>query len=225
MEPEATEPGEEPGEAGEGGDPAPETEQSPDAARAEAAPGAGQISAQWSAMMQELKRNRQALTAAVYEEARVTGFDGAVLKLTFPEEQSFYVGMANERKHADELGKVLEHRLGSRPRLEIGVYDGNEPPFSSKPSPEPEPDEPTPEPRPESVEEPAEQTPPASEPIRPEDSAQTGADNTDTGAEGKAQSSAAGSGGADDIIRDPREVVEMARQRFASSDRERGGGS
>ena len=226
AETEALEPEEDSSVAGEGSAPAPEAEQSPDTARpesAETAFGANQVFAQWSAIMQELKRNRQALTAAVYEEARVTGFDGAVLKLSFPEEQSFYVGMANERKHADELGKVLERRLGSRPRLEIGVYDGDEPPFSSKPSPAPEPDEPIPEPPQTSPEEPADNL--AQEPPRPGGGAQTGAGDADAGAEGKASGGAAGSGSADDIIRDPREIVEMARQRFAGSDRERGGGS
>lgn len=215
-------------ESGEAGAPAPEAEQRPDTARpesaAETASGAEQVSAQWSAIMQELKRNRQALTAAVYEEARVTGFDGAVLKLAFPEEQSFYVGMANERKHADELGKILESRLGNRPRLEISVYDGNEPPFSSR-EPAPGPAEPTPEPGPTATEEPEDQEPPAGESTQPQDSARTGAGSTNASAEGKAPDGAAGSEGADDIIRNPREVVEMARQRFGSSGRERGGGS
>ena len=51
----------------------------------------------WQGIMGELKRRRQALTAAVYGEARVEGFDGKVLRLVYPEEQSFHVGMAKEQ--------------------------------------------------------------------------------------------------------------------------------
>jgi hypothetical protein len=39
--------------------------------------------------------------------------------LAFPEDQSFYVEMAKDRKHAEVLGEVLEERIGSRPRLEV----------------------------------------------------------------------------------------------------------
>ena len=77
------------------------------------------LAGQWAGIIGELKRRKQALTAAVYGEARVEGFDGAVLKLAFPEDQDFYVGMAKDRKHADVLGEVLEERVGSRPRLEV----------------------------------------------------------------------------------------------------------
>jgi len=179
--------------------------------------------------MQELKRNRQALTAAVYEEARVREFDGSVLKLAFPEEQSFYVGMANDRKHADELGKVLETRIGTRPRVEAAVYGGDEPPFASggeavQPAPAPAPEE-TPRGEPEPRKAPEES---------PEPGAGGGAwspDETPRPGTGDATAGGAAGGGAtgeaepDDIIRDPREVVEMARQRFGSSVRETGGGS
>ncbi|HEV2091660.1 MAG TPA: DNA polymerase III subunit gamma/tau [Rubrobacter sp.] len=93
---------------------------------AEAAPGeaeAGQAAAdltgQWADIIGELKRRKQALSAAVYGEARVEGFDGRVLTLAFPEDQGFYVEMAKDRKHAEVLGEVLEERIGSRPRLEV----------------------------------------------------------------------------------------------------------
>jgi DNA polymerase-3 subunit gamma/tau len=75
----------------------------------------------WGSIMAELKRRRKALTAAVYQEARVGGFDGETLHLVYPKEQAFYVGMARDAKHAEELGKILEERLGRRPRLEFEV--------------------------------------------------------------------------------------------------------
>jgi DNA polymerase III subunit gamma/tau len=81
--------------------------------------GGVDLAGQWADVMGELKRRKQALTAAVYGEARVEGFDGRVLKLVFPEDQGFYVGMARDRKHADVLVEVLEERVGSRPRLEV----------------------------------------------------------------------------------------------------------
>lgn len=96
------------------GEPAPEETRSEEVGR-----GGVDLAGQWAGIIGELKRRKQALTAAVYGEARVEGFDGALLKLAFPEDQSFYVGMAKDRKHADVLGEVLEERIGSRPRLEI----------------------------------------------------------------------------------------------------------
>ena len=216
-----------PPERGEGGEAeahAPEPAQpAPDSAG-----DAEHVASQWPAVIQELKRSRQALTAAVYEEARVREFDGAVLKLAFPEEQSFYVGMANDRKHADELGKVLERRLGNRPRLEIAVYDGDEPPFVSRGPAQPAPEEPPPQrPEPESrgaaEETPGPQAEPGSGPRAVDESPQSEVERPHAGggtvAGGPAD--ATGSGGPDDIIRDPREIIEMARQRFGD---ETGGG-
>src|ERR671915_248031 len=77
------------------------------------------LASEWHGIMGELKRRRQALTAAVYGEARVESFDGSVLRLLFPEEQSFHVGVAKDPGHLQKLGEVLEERLGSTPRLEI----------------------------------------------------------------------------------------------------------
>ena len=95
-------------------------------APAEAAPGrpepgrgVADVAGQWADIITELKRRKQALSAAVYGEAQVEDFDGKVLTLAFPEDQGFYVEMAKDRKHADVLGEVLEERIGSRPRLEV----------------------------------------------------------------------------------------------------------
>ena len=81
--------------------------------------GAADLAGQWADIITELKRRKQALSAAVYGEARVEDFDGRVLTLAYPEDQSFYVEMAKDRKHAEVLGKVLEERIGSRPGLEV----------------------------------------------------------------------------------------------------------
>ncbi len=85
------------------------------------------LASEWQGIMGELKRRRQALTAAVYGEARVESFDGEVLRLVYPEEQSFHVGMARDAGHLDKLGEVLEERLGSKPRLEIRAAGGEAP--------------------------------------------------------------------------------------------------
>lgn len=77
------------------------------------------LAVDWTAVITELKKRRQALTAAVYEEAQVEHFDGEVLRLLFPEEQDFYVSMARNSKHSEVLGEVLEEQLGSKPRLVI----------------------------------------------------------------------------------------------------------
>jgi DNA polymerase-3 subunit gamma/tau len=91
------------------------------------------LASQWANVMQELKRRRQALTAAVYGEARLEGFDGEVLRLVFPGEESFHVKMAQERKHLDHLTEVLEAKFGIKPRLEVASGSGS----SGKPSPHP----------------------------------------------------------------------------------------
>ena len=162
------------------------------------------LAAEWGEIMDELKHRRQALTAAVYGEARVESFNGKVLRLVYPEEQSFHVGMARDRGHLDKLGSVLEEHLGSRPHLEIRAADGEtsgagaapareEPPRMSAPPEEPAL-YPTPEP-----------------PVREEKSPETGETN------GSSEPLAGGSvpaleaAGDDDIIRDQREVFEMAR--------------
>jgi DNA polymerase-3 subunit gamma/tau len=104
----------------------------------EAAGSGIDLASEWVGIMNELKGRRQALTAAVYGEARVEGFDGHVLRLVYPEEQSFHVGMARERAHTEKLCAVLEQRLGSRPRLEVRA-SGGEPaaPVAEEPPPAP----------------------------------------------------------------------------------------
>lgn len=73
----------------------------------------------WAAVMGELKRRQQALTAAVYGEARLSVFDGRELTVTFPNDQSFYVEMARDVKYRDALLDALEAKIGRRPALRV----------------------------------------------------------------------------------------------------------
>jgi DNA polymerase III subunit gamma/tau len=141
------------------------------------------LASEWHGIVGELKRRRQALTAAVYGEARVESFDGSVLRLVYPEEQSFHVGMAKDSGHLQKLGAVLEERLGSKPRLEIKAAGGEASATMEQPAP-------------------------ASEESSPETGSPNGSGGTvaeNTGLEPRAA-------GHDDVIQDQREVFEIARE-------------
>jgi DNA polymerase-3 subunit gamma/tau len=157
------------------------------------------LASEWVGIMNDLKRRRQALTAAVYGEARVEGFDGNVLRLVYPEEQSFHVGMARERAHTEKLCSVLEERLGSSPRLEVRAAGGESAaPVTEEPSPTPmEP--PTPEPRPDLEEPPPE----------------TGSPNGVSGPEVQNRGPGPQATAEDGVIQNEREVFELAREHDA----------
>jgi DNA polymerase III subunit gamma/tau len=178
--------------------------------------GAVDLAGQWTRIIGELKRRKQALTAAVYGEARVEGFDGNVLTLAFPGEQGFYVGMAKDRKHADVLGDVLEEQIGSRPRLE--VLSGEE---ASEPGPVPTGDAPVGEETP--PEEPVSRTPAPEPPQAGGDGprAERNDDRYGGAVTRENVTEAPGAGGADGTIRSEAEVFEMARG-FRLSDQNRG---
>ncbi len=195
----------------------PEPESEGEVARSSDGRGASQdLASQWSQVIGDLKRGRQALTAAVYGEARVESFDGKVLGLVFPEEQKFFLGMAKDRKHIEELHKVLEERVGSKPRLEVraadesrgaGVSAVRQEPQSSPPAEDaPLADEP----------------PEAREPEVDERLEDSGSANGSGVAEAAVSPEASGGGaaGGDDIIRDQREVFEIARERFGLFDQD-----
>lgn len=134
-----------------------------------------ELAAQWGALMQDLRNRRQAPAAAVYEEARVEGFDGAVLELAFPDELSIYVKLAKDARHADPLREAIARRFGVSPRIECRIGDGASDDASSP------------------GEEPPRRAPAAPEGHPPDvPEARSG----------------------DDVIRDQREVFEMARERF-----------
>jgi DNA polymerase-3 subunit gamma/tau len=153
------------------------------------------LASEWHGIMGELKRRRQALTAAVYGEARVESFDGSVLRLVYPEEQSFHVGMAKDSGHLQKLGAVLEERLGSKPRLEIRDAGGE---ASATIAAEEQPLTTTP------IEQPA----PASEESPPE----TGNPNGSGGTVAENSGPEQGAVRQDDVIQDQREVFEIARE-------------
>ena len=182
-----------------------EREESEEAPPVQENEGAGRgdvvdLASQWGGIIVELKRRRQALTAAVYGEARVESFDGKVLRLSFPEEQGFQVGMAKDRKHVEELHKILEERVGSKPRIEVRAGKTD---TVSTPEPitheEPASEEPLSNPEPASR--------PASEPP-PEDAGAGSAEEAGYG------NTSSGAGGDDGTIRDEAEVFEMARRLF-----------
>jgi DNA polymerase III subunit gamma/tau len=167
------------------------------------------LASEWHEIIGELKRRRQALTAAVYGEARVESFDGSVLLLVYPEEQSFHVGMAKDSGHLQKLGAVLEERLGSKPRLEIRAAGGEAPT---------------------TIAETAEEQPPTAAPMEqhaPEPDSEdslpkTGSPNGSGGTVAENSRAGPGSRGDNDVIRDQSEVFEIARE-FGLFDRnERG---
>ncbi len=152
------------------------------------------LASEWHEIMDELKLRRQALTAAVYGEARIESFDGSVLQLVYPEEQSFHVGMAKDSGHLQKLGAVLEERLGSKPRLEIRAAGGASATTAAKEQP----------PTAASME----QLAPDSDESLPE----TGNPNGSGGTVSKYSGSEPRAVGQDDVIQDQREVFEIARE-------------
>ena len=154
------------------------------------------LASEWQAIMGELKRRKQALTAAVYGEARVESFDGDVLRLVYPEEQSFHVGMAKDSGHLEKLAGVLEERLGSRPRLEIRAAGGEASATTAAEEPPP-PAAPMEQRTPEAA---SQDSPP-----------ETGSPNGLGGTVAENSGSEPASMG-DDKIRDQREVFEIARE-------------
>jgi DNA polymerase-3 subunit gamma/tau len=160
------------------------------------------LAAQWDVLMQDLRERRQAPAAAVYEEARVEGFDGAVLELAFPDELAIYVRLAQDARHADPLREAIAHRFGVNPRIECRVADGRS--VGDEPSRR-------------AVEPagPQEGTENVGEDIQPKEA--RAVDKPDEiGAENRGQASGKSKG--NDIIRHQREVFEMARERFGSRD-------
>jgi DNA polymerase III subunit gamma/tau len=152
------------------------------------------LASEWHGIMGELKRRRQALTAAVYGEARVESFDGSVLRLIYPEEQSFHVGMAKDPGHLQKLGEVLEERLGSAPRLEIKAAGEASATTATEEQP------------PTAL--PMEQPAPASEGSPPENGSPNGSGSTVAENSGPQQEAMR----RDDVIHDQREVFEIARE-------------
>src|SRR3712207_520657 len=82
------------------------------------------LSSRWRELMEDLKRNRQALTATVFQEGRPVGFGSNVLEIEFPADSDFHAAEARKSRHGDAFVSVLEERLGVRPRLDCRVASG-----------------------------------------------------------------------------------------------------
>src|SRR5918994_53215 len=85
------------------------------------------LASEWHGIMGELKRPRQALTAAVYGEARVESFDGSVLRLIYPEEQGFHVGMARGPPPPQKAGRTPGGARGKSPAPKMRAGGGGAP--------------------------------------------------------------------------------------------------
>ena len=153
--------------------------------------GAEALTLPWTRILQDLKARRPAV-AAVYEGARLESFDGTVLELSFPEELAIYVKLAGEPKRLDPLLEVLEEYLGASPRLEFRVGDGVPVEVAQEPSPPADRRAPTPK-----VGDVGDE--------RPDSSGVVGGP--------EARGPALEEAGSNDVIRDQREVFEMARER------------
>ncbi|MDQ4043214.1 MAG: DNA polymerase III subunit gamma/tau, partial [Actinomycetota bacterium] len=81
--------------------------------------GLGDLAAQWSQILRDLRDRKQVLTATIFAEGRPSGFDDGVLEISFPKEPDFYLKEAGNPRHREVLGEFLEERFGARPRLEF----------------------------------------------------------------------------------------------------------
>ncbi len=156
------------------------------------------LASQWVALMQDLRDRHQAPAAAVYEEARVVGFDGSVLELAFPDDLSIYVRLAQDARHADPLREAIARRFGANPRIECRIADGG---LGNTSPPEDKP-----------LRQAAEQE------VRYGDHGSAGTTKELDGISAEAQGRVSGGAEGDDIIRDQREVFDMARERFGPRD-------
>jgi DNA polymerase-3 subunit gamma/tau len=176
------------------------------------------LAAHWDAVMQDLRDRRQAPAAAVYEEARVEGFDGEVLELAFPEELSIYARLARDDRHADPLRETLGRRFGVNPRIECRVADGISGAADATPLEQPRRAAPVVEPEGPPLDAPEARNGGTSERLRESEAAAASVGTGGAEDLGRAPGEAEG----DDIIRDQREVFEMARERLGLFDQDKG---
>ena len=171
------------------------------------------LNAQWSQILRDLRDRKQVLTATIFAEGRPSGFEEGVLEISFPKEPDFYLKEAGNPRHREALGEILEERFGARPRLEFRVA-GEDP--AADGGPEGTGSEPAGEPRgqvesapsPQRIEQPPQPT--------PEPEAQSSAREGQRQEPAERGTSGAGGPEGDDIIRDSREVLALAREFFGS---------
>ena len=170
----------------------------------------------WESVMQDLKDRKKALTAAYLKEgqARPVGLRDGLLTVAFSQEQDFYVKEVDKPQHKEALGEVLEERLGTRPRLEFRVTDGDAGASGVIPD-APSPTAPAPRSVPETR---AEQAPePVDEPEPPRSRAPETAPVSESGVGGETDGGT--SRGDDRAIQSQLEVFEIARERFGGPGR------
>ena len=210
-DPEQTDNSEEP-KGGEDAQDEPESDAGP-----ESSISTGTLSARWPALIQDMKDRRQAPAAAVFEEARVEGFDGGVLELAFPKDLAIYAKLASDTRHVEALQEALDRNFGVKPRLESRVGEpGNKQEMPPPPTPEtpgvpfeePEPEPPNEETSDEQEPEPVPEAP-AGEAVSEEEAVPDGARPSGNGGMAEA-------GGGDDTIRSEQEAFALAREWFES---------
>ena len=171
------------------------------------------LNAQWSQILRDLRDRKQVLTATIFAEGRPSGFEEEVLEISFPKEPDFYLKEAGNPRHREALGEILEERFGARPRLEFRVAgedsaeDGGPEGTGSEPAGEPRGQVES-APSPQRIEQPPQPTPePEAQSSAREGQRQEPTERGTSGAEGPE---------GDDIIRDSREVLALAREFFGS---------
>ena len=171
------------------------------------------LNAQWSQILRDLRDRKQVLTATIFAEGRPSGFEEGVLEISFPKEPDFYLKEAGNPRHREALGEILEERFGARPRLEFRVAgedsaeDGGPAGTGLEPAGEPRGQVES-APSPQRIEQPPQPT--------PEPEAQSSAREGQRQEPAERGTSGAGGPEGDDIIRDSREVLALAREFFGS---------
>ena len=175
--------------------------------------GLEDLNSQWSQILRDLRDRKQVLTATIFAEGRPSGFEEGVLEISFPKEPDFYLKEAGNPRHREALGEILEERFGARPRLEFRVAgedsaeDGGPEGTGSEPAGEPRGQVES-APSPQRIEQPPQPT--------PEPEAQSSAREGQRQEPAERGTSGAGGPEGDDIIRDSREVLALAREFFGS---------
>jgi DNA polymerase III subunit gamma/tau len=149
------------------------------------------LDSRWDLVMRELLERKQRASETIFKEARVAGFDGESLRLTFPAEQEHLLNLARDPRYLEPLLKVLRERFDVRASMEMAVAGSDGDPGDNEGS------------RAESRE----------RPPHVQERSATGQDGADGGLAG-----GVGGAGAEDRIRSEEEVFRIAREWRGSRD-------
>jgi DNA polymerase-3 subunit gamma/tau len=186
-----------------------------------------ELAAAWASLMVDMKNQRQVPAAAVYEGASVEGFDGKLLRLAYPEDMATYAKLAGDERHVGALQSALQRRFGIKPRLECRVGGESDSSAEASQAPaadaHPEPSRREPAGEPEMDRTPDPETPPESvalgQDVDEAVSREAAEDEMETTSGEEPPESRDG----DDTIGSVQEVLDIARDRFGSSN-DNGGG-